>query len=89
MIVALDYDDTITADIAAFAEVVEVFKRRGHRVIICTARHGIGGWRDKVVQVGILWEVPVYFTGGQPKRKYLNDRGIIVDVWVDDMPWMI
>lgn len=30
-----------------------------------------------------------YFTGYTAKRKYMQSKGIMIDVWIDDMPMLI
>jgi hypothetical protein len=82
MIIALDYDGTITADPVLFLEFAERAMARGHEVICVTMRHAhepIGGSPIEVV-----------YTGRQGKKAFMLAAGRAVDVWIDDTPeWIL
>jgi hypothetical protein len=83
---AIDYDGTWTADPEAFAAFANLLRKRGHRVIIVTARvSGVG-------EVYFHCEKHVdriLASGASYKRDYATEHGETVNVWVDDMPEMI
>ena len=81
MLIALDYDGTYTADRPLWDEFAREARRRGHEVIIVTARYEAGE------QLSDAGEMRVCYTNRQPKRKYLRDlHGLVPDVWIDDAP---
>lgn len=86
MIIAVDYDNTYTADPELWDDFIKSAIVKGHTVICVTARtENIG----EPVKESIGQLVPVIFTGGQPKRAASLKRGYKVDVWIDDMPQII
>lgn len=87
MIIAIDYDNTYSADPESFNKVITIFKEAGHNVICVTAREdGVMGV-PVCNSIGKL--VPVIFAGSISKREAAKKRGYNVDVWIDDMPAMI
>lgn len=87
MIIAIDYDNTYTADPETFNKVIELFKAAGHDVICVTSRDD--GVLGVPVRNSIGKLVPVIFAGSKWKREAAKKRGYNVDVWIDDMPGMI
>ena len=86
MNIALDYDDTYTRDPKLWDLFLGYAKARGHRVFFCTCRGpNPDENRDMIIPSGI----ECYYTNGASKRPFMYDRGIMVDVWIDDMPEMI
>lgn len=82
MTIALDYDGTFTADAELWQQFIALAKSRGHRVLIVTCR------RDTEENVADV-KVPgcaVVFTRLASKQRVCAERGIKVDVWVDDDP---
>jgi hypothetical protein len=85
MNIGLDYDDTFTRDPIGWTAVVKLLVSRGHTVMIVT-------WRDEDEAVEVTcemnyWQVPVdgiYATDRKAKEKFMYDKGIRIDVWVDD-----
>jgi hypothetical protein len=84
--VAIDYDGTWTADPEAFAAFANLLRKRGHRVIIVTARvSGIGE-----VHFHCQQHVDrILASGADYKRDYATAQGERVSIWIDDMPGMI
>jgi hypothetical protein len=81
MRVAVDYDNTISAHPEAWFKVIEVLKSFGADVVCITSRFP----NVPLPQLPI----PVYYTCGQPKWEFANEKGIPVDIWVDDIPTCI
>ncbi len=85
MIISFDYDDTITADIRTFETVMLTMHNAGWDVYVCSGRlHKAGG------ALAYLRDLPfidgVFTTDYQNKRQFMEEKGIEVDVWVDDKP---
>lgn len=83
MIIAVDYDNTYTADPSTWDNVIKTFQAAGHTVICVTARSDAMG-QPVLDSIGQL--VPVIFAGAEWKREAALKRGYKVDVWMDDMP---
>ena len=83
---AIDYDGTWTSDPIAFRAFATLLRRRGHKVVIVTARvSGQGEVREACMEYvdDIVWST------GMPKREAAERAGFTVKVWIDDMPEMI
>lgn len=86
MNISLDYDDTFTRDPIGWLEFIKLMQSRGHKVMCVTMRHEYQGY---VVKEDLAKHVEIFFTGHKAKEKFMYDRGIRIDVWVDDMPWAV
>lgn len=85
MIIALDFDDTYTADPSLWDTFISECLSRSHRVLIVTCRHGTEESREVVLE-NLGLDVPVYYTGHAPKRWFMEQLGVKVDIWIDDRP---
>lgn len=85
MIIALDYDDTYTADPDLWDSFIENAVNSGHRVIVVTCRRDTRENRDECRVPDIAWN-DHFFTNLSPKRWYMEDKEISVDIWIDDLP---
>lgn len=88
MLIAIDFDDTLTTDSVLWAKFIESAKSLGHRVICVTARRStedniesIDNW---MTMHGV--SLPVYYTGLRSKVEYMASQGHKVDIWIDDDP---
>jgi hypothetical protein len=81
---SFDFDNTITRDPVGFLELMKFLEKRGHLVIVCTARPPdlFPEDLDFIRDLGYK----VYFSNLTAKRQYLRGLGVEVDVWVDDSP---
>ena len=91
MNIAIDFDDTYTADEILFAGWIRLAQERGHDVRFVTARHE---WHDgsnnDIERAAEMLGIKAVFTKHQPKRQFCRDiAGWNPDVWLDDMPEMI
>lgn len=88
LLFALDYDGTYTRAPGLFREFVRLGQAAGHRFVCITARGGpdlhdaINPEREPALPEGVA----VHYTQGKPKRAYAQAAGLMVSVWVDDMP---
>lgn len=81
MIIALDYDGTYTADPKLWDRFVSDAVKCGHKVICFTMRY----------KKEPLPPMPcdVIYTSRKAKKKFSEELGILVDIWIDDKPaWL-
>lgn len=83
--IAIDYDDTFTADPIMWRRVIAEIHAAGHRVICVSARRNEIGHRQELEQ-SLPDGVAVLLSYDCPKRLYTQHEGIEVDIWIDDMP---
>lgn len=85
MNIALDFDETITADPFLWQTFVGDAINRGHTVYIVTARrHDVQP--EEVIQWAIANRCRVFFTSWAAKRPFMDSKGIHIHVWIDDNP---
>lgn len=85
MTIAIDFDDTYTADPVLWDRFIANAKARGHKVIIVTCRCKTDENREVVKVDGCV----VLFTNLGSKQKFMTEAGCKVDVWIDDDPGCI
>ena len=83
--IAIDYDDTFTADASMWRRVIAEMHKAGHRVVCVSARRNEIGHRQELTQA-LPDGVAVMLSYDTPKRMFAKDEGIDVDIWIDDMP---
>jgi hypothetical protein len=88
MIIAIDFDDTLTSDPNIWRPFVEKARERGHSVYCVTCRRNtsenyedIDNWMDENDI-----QLPIVFTNLRSKRNAMLNRGLNVDIWIDDSP---
>lgn len=88
MLIAIDFDDTLTADGELWRAFIESSIELGHRVVCVTARRDtdennetIDSWMHSH---GI--DLRTYFTGLSSKVEHMQKLGLNVDIWIDDDP---
>ena len=91
MNISLDFDETYTRDPEMWDLFVALAQSRGHTVYCVTAREPLPKFKEEVYdtigkQIG---ERNCYFTDGSAKERFMFDRGILIDVWIDDSPKFI
>lgn len=84
--IAIDYDGTWTADPAAFGAFACLLRKRGHRVLVVTAR--VSGHGEVARECEPHVDLVMY-SGAAYKRDHCEALGEKVDIWIDDMPGMI
>ena len=85
MTIAIDYDGTYTADPALWCRFIAEAEAAGHRVYIVTCRRDTDENREEVC-VECLPKYRHLFTSLAAKQWYCQQRGISIDVWIDDEP---
>lgn len=92
MNIAIDYDDTYTKDWMLWDVLIEKAFVRGHNVHLVTWRDGNNEGMVCEVITSLGRDFPrenIHFTNLKAKRKYMEDKGIYIDVWIDDNPYAI
>lgn len=86
--IAIDFDDTFTADPDLWREFIRQAEARGHRVYIVTCRRDTEENRADVVEVvgDALPRYRLKFTALSAKDWFMRQHGIVIDIWVDDCP---
>lgn len=85
MIIALDYDETYTADPELWDHFINQATVLGHSVICVTCRRDTEENRLEV-KIPSIPKHNHYFTDLSSKRWYMEKREIHVDIWIDDLP---
>lgn len=88
MIIALDYDDTYTADKELWEPFIHHAVTRGHSISFVTFRHDGGGTyqqtlydNDDIIEDAKRLGINIVFTNGKQK-KHVH----YADIWIDDNP---
>jgi hypothetical protein len=88
VLIAIDFDDTLTADSQLWLKFIESANALGHRCICITARRqteeNIETIDDWMIMHGV--SLPVYFTGLASKVEHAKKIGLKVNIWIDDDP---
>lgn len=92
MTIAFDIDRTLDLDPLAWVDAVNALASHGHHCIAITCRPPTD--RQVIQDFFMRWSLDfsagrTYYTSGQSKLSYCLERGIKVDVWVDDDPGCI
>lgn len=89
--IAIDYDETFTADPDLWAMFVSKAQDKGHRVLCVTARRDTDENREMMTENFDLYgvEMPIIFSNLGSKMHVMESRGIKVNIWIDDSPFAI
>jgi len=82
--VAIDWDNTISADKEFFLLLIIKLQQAGFTPFVCTLR---APDRDNIKEIRNVLEetnIAIYLTDGKPKRKYMRKLGVKVHLWIDD-----
>lgn len=88
MLIAIDFDETLTRDAMLWGEFIFMAKLLGHRVVCVTSRRDMEDDNDTIEE----WmkrndiDIPVFFTSLSSKLDYMKEHGHKVDIWIDDDP---
>jgi hypothetical protein len=86
MNIGLDYDGTITADPDMWRMLIPIMHISGHNVYIVTMREP----KDQIDEVFYqLVNTKVYYTSYRAKRQYMLEKGLHIDIWIDDCPELV
>lgn len=88
MIIALDYDDTFTADRVAWTKAMAIMLEYGHEVLIVSSRRDTPENRRQIM-IDVTWIAgndDIHLVYDEPKHDAMIRKGIKVDIWIDDNP---
>lgn len=85
MTIAFDIDGTWSRAPEMWIDVANMMARYGHRPIIVTGRDK---WSPDIDRMK-LWSLEIHYCGRTPKEEFMKSKGITVDVWIDNEPWLI
>lgn len=95
MLIALDFDNTFTADPDFWREVVARGRERGHSFVCVTGRPDEVAFYEPTKHLGdevraaLDGLMPVVFAGFEWKKVAALKAGYKIDVWIDDQPYWI
>lgn len=89
MNIAIDYDNTFSADPEGWTEVIKLMQVRGHKFVCVTGRSNESSMMTEPVIRAINGLIPIVFAGALWKKEAAEKAGWKIDVWIDDCPWMI
>ena len=81
--IALDYDETFTADRELWINFVVLAKGSNHKVTFVTYRFD-NGLNADIIEDAYHLKIPIIFTGGKQKSTCFK-----ADIWIDDNPIII
>jgi hypothetical protein len=88
MLIAIDFDETLTMDAGLWRGFVDLCAAGEHRIVCVTARRDTDDNRETISEWmeshGI--SLRVFFTGLGSKTDFMEKRGMKVDIWIDDDP---
>lgn len=86
--IAIDFDDTFTADTQAWSDVIRLLQAFGYTVLCVTGRSDFEVNRTEI-ENALPNGVSVFLTSGMQKDTFMRSRGFNVDIWIDDCPAVI
>jgi len=86
--IAIDFDDTFTADRDLWSGFIRTAEVAGHTVVCVTARSDTPSDTDYISRTFKAWDcvVDVVFTDRGSKLDAMEQRGLAVDIWIDNNP---
>lgn len=86
--IAIDFDNTFTADPVMWSKFIRDARTAGHRVVCVTSRRQTTQNNTLLDEMfkrhGI--EIATWFTSLASKTWYMQQVGVKVDIWIDDDP---
>lgn len=82
--IAIDWDNTISADQDFFISLIYKLKSVGYIPFVCTLR---APEKENIIEIRNILDaanIAIYLTNGKPKRKYMKSLGVKVHLWIDD-----
>jgi hypothetical protein len=88
LVIAIDFDDTFTAAPVLWASFIKAAVLDGHRIYCVTARRDTDENREilesKFNEHSV--DIPIVFSNLGSKLWTMAQRGIKVNIWIDDAP---
>lgn len=85
--IALDFDATASTNLPFWKQFIRLANAANYDVYIVTARR-----ENSIAEVRLHFEglaKEVIGTGHQAKQPFCQDRGLRIDIWIDDSPWNV
>jgi hypothetical protein len=89
MNISLDFDDTYTRDPKMWDNFINLARLFGHNVYCVTFRFPEQSEQVYDTIGKVIGNDSCYFTSYNAKRPFMQSKGIMIDVWIDDMPILI
>lgn len=88
LVIAIDFDDTFTADPVLWADFISQALLRGHRVYCVTARRDDEENLEQLQETFATYDlsIPIVFCNMGSKLWTMEQRGVKVNIWIDDAP---
>lgn len=86
MNISLDFDGTYTQDPSMWDNFIRMATSVGHKVHCVTMRYSNNAEATPVINHLQGKVTKIHFTGRKAKKKYMEDQGIHIDIWIDDQP---
>ena len=89
--IAIDFDDTFTADPELWSELIQRASRRGHIFYCVTNRHNS---EDSIDTINDAFDkgncqMTIIFANEFGKLETVERLGIKIDIWIDDSPYSL
>lgn len=85
--ISVDYDETITTNPQGWLKIMELLHELGMTVYVVTYRHArLEEEFDLEYLKHFDFIEGLIFTGRSGKKKFCEDLGINIDIWIDDNP---
>lgn len=85
--IMIDYDNTYTADVEMWKNVIPLMKLWGHNLYLVTSRD-----MDTPVEMAqdfVDWGIPIIYCAYRAKKEVCQEQGIDINIWIDDDPHYI
>jgi hypothetical protein len=82
--IAIDWDNTVSADPVFFIDLIKQFQTAGYIPFICTLR---APDRENIIEISSILNtqtISIFLTDGCDKRAYMLSMGVHVHLWIDD-----
>ncbi len=82
--IAIDWDNTVSADPVFFIDLIKKFQKVGYTPFICSLR---APDKENITEIKSVLEarnITIYLTDGQDKYGHMKNLGIDVHLWIDD-----
>lgn len=86
MLIAMDFDETYTADPSCMRAIIRCFQSCGHKVFIVTMRSHEHDWLDEFEFLKKNYDVDTIFCDGKAKKPFCEALGLQFQFWMDDRP---
>lgn len=86
MLIGIDFDGTISADVPTFRQVIQQFLNGGHQIAVVSARNESQASRDEIRSAILQDQIPIILTSHNPKQAWCEFHGIHIDIWIENNP---